>query len=84
MKIMSCKFLPFLLFALFLTSFSLGAAEINADCLRPELRGGLDDGEHLPGFLVARRLALHHYQEASDFCSLEARKALKRLSAVSR
>jgi TPR repeat protein len=35
--------------------------------------------EHGVGGRSARRLALHHYQEASDFGSLEARKALKRL-----
>ena len=35
--------------------------------------------EHGVGGRSARRLALHHYQEASDFGSLEAREALKRL-----
>lgn len=40
--------------------------------------------EHGVGGRSGRRLAMHHYQEASDFGSLEARKALKRLSAVSR
>ena len=35
--------------------------------------------EHGVGGRSARRLALHHYQEASDFGSIEAREALKRL-----
>ena len=37
--------------------------------------------EHGVGGRSARRLALHHYQEASDFGSAEAREALRRLSA---
>ena len=35
--------------------------------------------EHGVGGRSAHRLALHHYQEASDFGSIEAREALKRL-----
>ena len=40
--------------------------------------------EHGVGGRSARRLALHHYQEASDFGSAEAREALRRLSAASK
>ena len=40
--------------------------------------------EHGVGGRSARRLALHHYQEASDFGSAEAREALRRLSAAAK